>query len=386
MDFNLSQAQSTLIKKCRNFAEKEISPYLQELEEEMSFRQALFQKMAHAGLFSLSFSHETNTIPDTIGYALGLLEIAKADAGISVAMAVTNMVAEAIDVFGSDEQKARYLLRIKSGELVPCSFALTEKNAGSDAKSIQMQAQLDPADSNYYLLNGDKQLITNADLAGVMIVIAKIEISSNHQAITAFLVERETPGFEVVKKERKLGLLTANLVSLHFDKCRIPVSNLLGGIGNGLKIALNSLDRGRIGIAAQSIGIAEAAFEAALRYAINREQFGQPLIKHEVIAFKFADMHTKLSACRQLLLKCAWQKDQGLPFTMEAAEAKLFCSEACNEIVSEALQIFGGYGYTKDYPVEKFFRDARVTTIYEGTSEIQRLVISRHLLASAMQG
>lgn len=288
------------------------------------------------------------------------------------------MVAEAIHRYGSDEQKTHYLPRIVEGQSVPFSFAMTEKKAGSDAKAIETSFAPDLKNPDMIVLNGTKQFITNGDIAGLIVVMAKGMIDKK-ESISAFLVDRDTAGMSVIKKEDKLGLLTANLVSLKFDHCRIPKKSILGKPGDGLKIALSSLDSGRLGIAAQAWGIGEAAFEAALLFSGERKQFGHAIVENQAIAFKLADMRVKLDCGRLLALHAAWLKDEQVPFTMEAAESKLYCSEMCNEIAGEALQIHGGYGYIKDYPVEKYFRDARVTTIYEGTSEIQRIVISRNL-------
>lgn len=363
MDFSLTPKQMTLEKECADFAKLEIEPNVSRLEEDLVFRRELFHKLAERGWFKLYQG-------DPIAYVLALKAIARVDAGIAVAMAVTNMVGEIISHFGTAEQQAHYLSK------TPFSFAITEKNAGSDVKNIQMTAEQDP--NGDFILQGEKQFITNADIAGAIIVIAKLKIENSHE-ITAFVVEQNTPGFQITKKERKLGLLTANLVGFKLDNCHIPKNAMLGKPGQGLHIALTALDSGRIGIAAQALGIAEGAYEAALQFSQEREQFGQPIGKNQVIAFKLVDMKVKLSASFLMLMKACCLKSQALPYTLEASEAKLYCSEACNEIAAEALQIHGGYGYIKDYPVEKYFRDARVTTIYEGTSEIQRLIISRSI-------
>lgn len=377
MNFNLTQSQKELAERCREFAEKTILPQVKALEENLELRQSVFAKMAQEGFFTLALPNREGK-KDTIGYLLALKAIAKVDAGIAVAMAVTNMVAETIDRFGNEFQKSHYLPKIADGSCIPLSFALTEKQAGSDVKAIQTSFSIDPKDPEKILLEGFKQFITNGDIAGALIVMAKGDWNGE-EGVTAFLIDRGLQGFSVTKKENKLGLLTANLVSLKFDHCRISKNTVLGQPGEGLKIALSSLDSGRLGIAAQAVGIAEAAFEAALDYSKKREQFGHLIGENQSIAFKLADMRVKLDAARLMMLKAAWLKDEGLSYSMEAAEAKLFCSEVCNEIATEALQIHGGYGYIKDYPVEKYFRDARVTTIYEGTSEIQRIVIARHL-------
>lgn len=380
MDYSFSEDQLKLKDKSREFAQKEIKGFESLLEEDLEFRLKLFQKMAKEGFFLLNVPRDPSSKVDSIGYALALTEIAKADAGISVAMAVTNMVAECIYKFGTESQKNDYFAKIEKGECVPLSFALTEKCAGSDAKSIKSKAELNPHAQNSFLINGEKQFITNGDISGMIIVMAKTDESLGSAGITAFLVDKGTMGLSVVKKERKLGLLAANLVSLKLNNCQVSKESILGKEGGGFSIAMSALDSGRIGIAAQAVGIAEAAFEAALKHSKERCQFGRPISENQAIAFKLADMKVKLSSAQMLLFKACWIKDQGCPYTLEASEAKLYCSEASNEIANEALQIFGGYGYVKDYPAEKYFRDARVTTLYEGTSEIQRIIIARHIL------
>lgn len=384
MDFNFTSEQLAIYNDCTLFAEKVITPNLYLVEEDLLARRMLFKRMAEMGLFLLCVPKEHGgNHTDTVSYILALKAIAKADAGIAVAMAVTNMVAETIYQFGSEELRKKYIPLIKTGDCVPLSFALTEKTSGSDVKSIQAEAHINPDDDHFYVINGEKQFITNGDMAGAIIVMAKT--SENLGDISAFIVDGDNPKLQVVKVEKKLGLTTANLVTLRFQDMEIPAGNLLGQKGEGLKVALASLDSGRIGIAAQSIGIAEAAFEAALHFAKERYQFGHAISDNQAIAFKLADMRVKLSAAKLMAFKAGWLKDKKELFSEEAAEAKLFCSEVCNEIANEALQIHGGYGYIKDYPAEKFFRDARVTTLYEGTSEIQRIVISRHILNDAFQ-
>lgn len=375
MDFNFSDEQIALQQSCNDFAKNEIAPYAIQLEQDLEFRKGLFVRMAKMGFYSLLIpSHKPHHLNGMLSYVLALKEIAKWDAGVAVSMAVSNMVAEAIELYGTLEEKKRFLHKITNGECVPLAFALTEKNAGSDAKNLSTLAKHDPEDRNTFILNGEKQFITNGDLAGLLVVMAQTE-----QGITAFLLDGKAHGLKVIKKEQKLGLLSVSLCDLKLENCRVPKAHILGLIGDGLKIALATLDSGRIGIAAQSLGIAEAAFEAALHYAKERKQFGHPIADFQSIAFKLADMQTKIQAGNLLLYKAAWLKEEGKPYTLEASTAKLFCSEMCNEVATEALQIHGGYGYTKDYPVEKYFRDARVTTLYEGTSEIQRIVISRAL-------
>lgn len=376
MDFRFSPEQEALEQKCRAFATQEIAPHIQRIEEDHDFRKTVFQKMAHEGLFSLSV-----TSSDIIGYLLGLKAMARVDAGMAVSMSVTNMVAEAINTHGSKLQKDKYLKCVSEGKCVPLAIAVTEKWAGSDAKSLQMTAKLN-ASGTHYIIEGDKRFITNGEVAGAILVLAKTEPTSDGHDITAFLVDHGTPGLSVFKRESTLGLFSADLVAMRFDQCHIPVEQRLGSPGQGFKIALNALDTGRMTIAAIALGIAEAAYDAALNYSKERHQFGSAISEHQAIAFKLADMQVKLSASELILFKAAWLKDGGHPFTLEASQAKLFCSEISNEIASDALQIHGGYGYTKEYLVEKYFRDARVTTLYEGTSEIMRLIISRAILSA----
>lgn len=374
MDFTFSKVQQEWQKKARDYAKDKIAPHIDRLETDLGFRYELFQEMAKEDFYTFAIAPTEEGA--YLAYLLALKEIAKVDAGIAVAMAVTNMVAEAIWRHGNVEQQEHYLPAIAEGACVPASFAVTEKDAGSDVKRIQTSATIDPDDCNAYVLNGEKQFITNADSAGVILVIAR-----TGSLMSAFLIDKGTSGLSIPKIERKMGLLTANLVSVKFSGCQINKRCLLGKEGEGLKIALSSLDSGRLSVAAQSLGIAEAAYESAVAFAKKREQFGGPICDQQTIAFKLADMRLKLEAAELLLYKAAWLRMQSSPFTVEASMAKLFASEAANWIAYEALQIHGGFGYTKDCPAEKYFRDARVTTLYEGTSEIQRLIIARGLLA-----
>jgi alkylation response protein AidB-like acyl-CoA dehydrogenase len=293
MNFELSESQLAWQKKAKEFAKDQIAPNIEKLETDQIFRKELFQLMAKQDFFT--FAIPPNDEGDQLGYLLALKEIAKIDAGIAVAMSVTSMVAEAIWHYGTPYQQERYLAKVSSGECVPASFALTEKNAGSDVKAIQTSYTIDPVDPDHYILNGEKHLITNADSAKVILVLAKLYPSpkGGPEVFSAFLVDHETPGLTFPKKERKLGLLTANLVSIKFDKCKISKAQLLAKEGMGFKIALSSLDSGRLSVAAQSLGIAEAAFEAAVEYSKIRKQFGLPISQQEAIAFKLADMRVK---------------------------------------------------------------------------------------------
>ncbi len=368
MNFVLTEKQIAFQRTCWEFCQTEVLPIREKLESNIDLRKGLYSKMARQGFFSMNIGDHT----DGLSYILAIMAFAKADAGVAVAMAVSNWVAEAIYRFGTESQKQRYLPNWTGG-----CFALTEETAGSDAKSIECRAE--PQDDSY-VINGHKRWITNGNLADICLVFAKVPTESGH-GITGFLVEKGTPGWNVNRIVDKLGLLTVNLTCMEFNNCRVSKDQVLGTVGGGLKMALAMLDRGRLGIAAQAIGIAEAAFEASVHHAKTRVQFGKPIGDNEVIAFKLADMKVKLEASRLLLFKAVWLRDQDKPFSEEAAIAKLYASEAANEIAADAVQIHGGYGYIKDYPIERYYRDARITTIYEGTSEIQRLVISRHVLS-----
>ena len=381
MDFAFTQAQLDVEEKARKFAALEIAPVVGKLEEDLVLRQEIFQRMAQLGFMLMCVPKEQGgSYSDHLCYALALKSIASVDAGIAVSMSVINMIAEVIAKYGTPAQVEKYISNIRKGIGLPLSFALTEKESGSDAKSIRTLATVDPKDKNYYLLNGSKQFITNADTAGMVLVLAKTDGNQDAHGMTAFLLDEGTEGFKIVKKEGKLGLLSANLVDFVLENCRISKDQILGHVGQGFEIALRALDAGRIGISAQALGIAEAAYEAALKHSKMRYQFGHALADNQIIAFKLADMFVKLNAAQGLLYKACWHKDQEKEVNLNASVAKVYCTESAIEIVNEALQIFGGYGYVKDYPLERYYRDVRVTTLYEGTSEIQRLIISRALL------
>ncbi len=379
MDFNFTKEQLAIEEKARKFASLEIAPVIEKLEEDLGLRQEILRKMAEAGFLLMCVPQDQGgCCLDSLSYVLALKAIAGVDAGMAVTMSVINMVAETIATFGTGEQSKKYIAKIRNGDGLPLAFALTEKESGSDAKSIQTEALLDE-DSNYFRINGSKQFITNADTAGTILVLAKTH-RLEAQSITAFLVDQGTEGFKIIKKERKLGLLSANLIDFELENCKISKNQMLGTIGQGFEIAMRALDAGRIGISAQALGIAEVAYEAALRHAQERYQFGHPIADNQAISFKLADMYVKLNAGKGLLYKACWLKDSNKDLNVSAAVAKVYCTESAVEIVNDSLQIFGGYGYVKDYPLERYYRDVRVTTLYEGTSEIQRLIISRSLL------
>jgi alkylation response protein AidB-like acyl-CoA dehydrogenase len=381
VNFQFSEEQLAIAGMCKNFARSEIQPKVRDLEKSGKFPKDIFRKMAELGLLTMTVPEEAGgTYTDTISYMLALSAISKADAGVAVAMAVTNMVAESIYRFGTEAQKKKYLPGFADGSILAGAFGLTESQAGSDPGALRTRAELDKDDGDYFTLTGEKIFITSGDVAGVIIVMAKTRMPEGSDKTTAFLVEPGMKGFQVGRKEEKLGLLSSSTVSLVFDRCRVHKNQVLGQMGKGMSQALGVLDSGRVSIAAQAIGIAEAAFEEAARYSKVRMQFGRHLSQNQAIQFKLADMKVKLEAAKLLMFRAASLKDAKKTFTQEASIAKLFATEMCNEVVGEAVQIHGGYGYTKEFLVEKYFRDARVTTIYEGTSEIQRIVIAKKLL------
>jgi alkylation response protein AidB-like acyl-CoA dehydrogenase len=314
---------------------------------------------------------------DTVSYVVALSEIAYACAATAVVMSVHNtIVCESILRYGTEDQKKKYLRKLASGKKIG-AFALTEPHAGSDPVSQNTSAV---RDGDTYVINGTKRFITTGRHSGLVIVTAKTDEALRHRGISAFIIEKNTPGFTVGPDEKKMGLRASDTTDLIFDDCRIPAGNRLGEEGDGFKIAMTALDGGRIGIAAQSVGVAQAAMDSAIKYAKQREQFGRKISKFQGLRWAIADMATEIEAARQLMYMAADLKDRGKPFTKQASMAKLFASEMVNRVTAKALQMHGGYGFIQDYPVERFYRDARVFTIYEGTSEIQRIVISNHIL------
>ena len=362
----------------REFASKEVQPQAARIDKEHRFPAELITKMGQMGLMGVA-------IPDTWGgagmdavsYVLALEEICKACASTGVIMSVNNsLVCDPILNYGSDAQKQRWLMPLAAGAKLGC-YALSEPEAGSDAAAQKTTAR---KDGESWVISGTKNFITNAPQADVVLVFATTDAASKHNGISAFLVPTNTAGLVVGPHDDKLGIRGSHSAQIFFDNCRVSGEALLGAPGDGFKIAMRTLDGGRIGIAAQAVGIAQAAFEAATRYALERKTFGKPICEHQAIQFKLADMSTEIDAARMLLWRAAVTKDEGSRYTKEAAMAKVFASEVANRVAKEAVQVFGGYGYLTDYPVERHFRDAKITEIYEGTSEIQRLVIAAALL------
>ena len=378
MDFGLTEEQCMVQEMTRAFAEKELVPVASRLDRDGAYPHEQVRKLSEMGLMGVFIPEEYGGAGmDFLSYVTALEEVSKAWASLGTILSVNNsLVCGPIFRFGSDAQKKRYLPLVARGEWLGC-YALTEAGAGSDAGSIRTRAV---RINGGYVLNGSKVFTTNGSQANLAIVYAVTDATQGKQGISAFLVERGTPGFVVGKIEDKLGLRSSETAALSFEDCRVPLENLLGREGEGFRIALETLDGGRIGIATQAVGIAQACIEESLSYSKERQQFGRPIADFQAIQWMLADMATEIDAARLLTYRAAWLHEQGREVTRAAAMAKLFASEAGNRAAYKALQIFGGYGYIKDFAVERLFRDARVTTLYEGTSEIQRLIIARHLL------
>ncbi len=379
MELELTETQALIQETTRQFVDRAIVPVASELDRTERFPTEILGELAKLGLMGVNIpSALGGAEAGVVAYALAMMEVARGCASTAVTMAVTNMVGEVITRFGTDEQKSRYVPRLTSGEYVAGSFALSEPEAGSDPGGMRTTAR---RDGDAWVIDGQKQWITSGSHAGVFVVWARTgDLSAGTKAISCFLVEGGAPGLKVGKHEDKLGLRASNTVSLSFEGVRVPASALLGQPDGGFKIAMMALDGGRIGIASQAIGIATAALEAGVAYAKDRKQFGQPIAGFQGIQWPLADSKTELDAARLLTLRAAWLKESGRVFSKEAAMAKLYASEAAGRVVDRCLQIHGGYGYVKDFPIERYYRDVRVTRIYEGTSEIQRMVVARNVL------
>ncbi|MDJ0989897.1 MAG: acyl-CoA dehydrogenase [Desulfobacterales bacterium] len=378
MLFSLTDEQLMIQSMVREFSRKVLATTAAERDRTKAFPADNLKKMAELGLMGMMVPPDYGGEgADTISYFLALSEVAYSCAATAVVMSVHNsIVCESILRWGSEDLKQRYLTVLADGEKIG-AFALTEPEAGSDPVS---QVTTAVRDGDHYVINGTKRFTTTGKNCGLVIVTAKTDETIRHRGISAFVVDKGTAGFKVGHTEDKMGLRASDTTDLIFDNCRVPAANLLGEEGQGFKIAMTALDGGRIGIAAQSIGVAQAALDASVKYAKQREQFGQKISKFQGLRWMIADMATELEAARQLALSAAAMKDRGEKFTQRASMAKLFASEMVNRLTAQAIQIHGGYGFTKDYDVERFYRDARVFTIYEGTSEIQRVVISNHIL------
>jgi butyryl-CoA dehydrogenase len=382
MDLRLTEEHKMIRKMTRQFAEKEVAPIAAEMDEKAEVPFENIKKMGELGLLGLNVSEKYGGGGmDTVSYCIAVEEISKACASTAVVMAVQNsLVCYGIEKFGTKDQKQKFLVPLAEGKLIG-TFALTEPEAGSDAAAQKTTMVLD---GDEYVVNGTKNFITSGGFADVILVFGMTDKAKGHRGISALLVEKDTPGFSVGKEENKLGIRASNTCELVFEGCRVPIVNRLGEEGQGFKIAMSNLDAGRISIAAQALGIAEAAYEAALEYAKVREQFGQPIAKYQGIQWMLADMATRIEASRLLIYNAALAKDRadetGERYSKEAAMAKVYASETASWVTDLAIQIHGGYGYVKDYPLERYYRDARITRIYEGTSEVQRMVIAHQIL------
>ena len=373
MDFGLNRGQQEIRERAAEFADREVAPNAPELDREDRFPAETFEKLAEMSFMGLCVPEEYGGAgTDFLAYVLLLEEISRADAGVGVTLAVQTSAGRLpILMYGTEQQRARWVPDLARGAKIGC-FALTEPEAGSDAAAIQARAE---RVEGGYRLSGHKQWVTNGRVAGAMIVFARAP-----EGVTAFVVGMDAEGISFGEHARKMGVISATTDDVLLDKVFVAEEDRLGEEGRGLSVALGTLDSGRVGIAAQAIGIAEAAFRYASDYAAKRTTFGKPIAEHQAVAFKLADMQTKIRAARLLTHEAAWMRDRGMRVTEAGARAKLYASQAANEVTYDAVQTLGGYGYMKDHPVERYYRDARVTEIYEGTSEIQRLVISRGIL------
>ena len=378
MDFQLTKQQILAQKIAREFAQQELEPRAQELDETMEFPRDAIQKMAKLGFMGISIPKEYGGAGlDTVSYTLIIEELAKACASTAIIVAVHNSVcAYPIHLLGTEKQKQNYLVPLSQGKKLG-AFALTEPNAGSDPASMETTAELK---GKHYILNGTKIFITNGGSADIVIVMASTDRAKRSRGITSFIMEKGTKGFYVGTKENKLGIRGSDTCELIFENCAVPAENVLGTPGDGLVSALTTLDTGRIGVGAQALGVAQGAMEESIKYSMERKQFGRPIADFQAIQWMIADMATEIAAARFLVQRAAWLKDQGRPFTLESSMAKLYASEVAMRAATKAIQIHGGYGCMKDYKVERYFRDAKVIEVYEGTSEIQRLIIARNVI------
>lgn len=377
MNFQLTEENEMIRKMVRDFARNEVAPSAAERDEEERFDRDIFDKMAELGLTGIPWPEEYGGIgSDYLAYCIAIEELSRVCASTGVTLSAhTSLAGWPLYKFGSEQQKQTYLRPMAEGKKIG-GYGLTEPASGSDAGAMKTTARLD---GDHYVLNGSKIFITNGGIADIYVVFALTDPGSKHKGTSAFIIEKDFPGFSVGKKEKKLGIRSSPTTEIIFEDCRVPKENLLGKEGDGFKIAMMTLDGGRNGIAAQAVGIAQGALDAAVDYAKEREQFGKPIAAQQGIAFKLADMATSVEAARLLTYQAAWLESAGLPYGKESAMSKLFAGDAAMKVTTEAVQVFGGYGYTKDYPVERYMRDAKITQIYEGTQEIQRLVISRLL-------
>lgn len=377
MNFQLTEEHEMIRKMVRDFAHNEVAPTAAERDEAAHFDRGIFEQMAELGLTGIPWPEAYGGIgSDFLAYCIAIEELSRVCASTGVTLSAhTSLAGWPLFKFGTEEQKQKYLRPMAEGKKIG-AYGLTEPGSGSDAGSMKTNAK---CDGDYYILNGSKIFITNGGVADTYVVFATTDPASKQKGTTAFIVEKDFPGFSIGKKEQKMGIRSSPTTEIIFQDVKVPVANRLGEEGEGFKIAMKTLDGGRNGIAAQAVGIAQGALDAAVDYARERHQFGKPIAANQGISFKLADMATSIEAARLLTYQAAWLESNGLPYGKQSAMAKLFAGDTAMRVTTEAVQIFGGYGYTKDYPVERFMRDAKITQIYEGTQEIQRLVISRML-------
>ncbi|MBI4351833.1 MAG: acyl-CoA dehydrogenase family protein [Elusimicrobia bacterium] len=379
MDFTFNEEQKMVIDGARRFAREKLAPFIAELDEKAEVNLKALKELGKLGYLGMTLPEDFDgSNAGAIAYAASMIEFSKVDAGTAVAVSVQNsLVNDAILTFGTEAQKKEFLPRLASGEWIGC-FTLTEANSGSDPGSLRTSAI---RDGEHFVLSGTKNFTTNGGIADMMIVFAQTCKEKGAKGISAFLVRTDVPGFKVGKHENKMGIRSSSTTEMVFENCRVPASALLGEENKGLKVALTTLDGGRIGIAAQAVGIAEGALDEAVRYAKERVQFGRPISELEGLQFMLADMATEVEIARTMLFRVAWMKEShSQKFTKEAAMIKLYASEMAHRVCHKALQVHGGYGFMKEYKIERLYRDQRITEIYEGTSEIQRCVIARSLL------
>ncbi len=379
MDFYLSEEQKMFQAMVRDFANNVIKPEANKIDEEGKFPTEIFKKAAELGIFGITIDEKYGgSGGDYLSMTVCCEELSRASAAMgTIFLADLSLACYPIYKFGNEEQKKKFVTPVAKGEKL-CCFALTEPGAGSDAAALQTTAT---RQGDNFILNGNKIFITNGDEAGVTVVFATEDKTKGHKGISAFIVEKGTPGYSVGKLEHKMGIHGSSTAELVFENCKIPASNQLGETGKGIRYALESIDSSRVTVAAQALGIAQAAFDDALAYAQTRIQFGKLLCQHQAIQWMLADMATQIDAARMMVYRAAWLKDKGVHFVKEAAMAKLFAGEVSSLVTNKALQIHGGYGYCRDYPMERYLRDAKITEIYEGTSEMQRMTIARALIS-----
>lgn len=384
MDFSLTEEQRMVQELAREFARKEIAPIASKIDETGEFPMETVKKMGELGFMGLTVSHDYGGAgADPISYILALIEISKVCASHAVIMSVNNsLVCYGIETFGTEDQKRKFLIPLATGEAIG-AYSLTEPQAGSDAANLRCRAV---RKGDYYIINGTKSWVTNGPVADYIILFAVTDPDKKHQGITAFIVDTKLEGFRVGKIEPKLGIRASYTSEIHFDDYKLPAEYRLGEEGMGFKIAMTVLDMGRIGIAAQAVGIAEAAYEASVKYASQRVAFEKPIIEHQAIMFMLADMHTRIEASKLLTFLAGYKKMKSERITKYSSMAKLFASETAMWVTTKAIQIHGGIGYSKELPIERYFRDAKITEIYEGTSEIQRLIIGREIIRELEKG